>query len=250
MGSTKPDDVPPEMSAPRRAAWRAVGHDGAVMVRLAAALVSVALVAAACGGDDNLDPEAFCELIREGKAIEASNQATQIQEFDLLIEVAPDEISDAVQQLANTTRGLRNIDELDQLFEAAFDPDAQAARTDFNDYAVTICGYEGDALADGQVTSSTDPLNDLRAFIDQRFSTDMWRAKVRFDPESGPTGTAVTDVEVTFIIEPGDGEALEACEAVAIWAFELQEVTGEVRVLHDDLVLVSSTGPGDTCVTV
>ncbi len=220
------------------------------ITRLVAATLALGLVASACGGDDNVDPEAFCALIREGKAIEASNQATQIQEFDLLLEVAPDEISDAVQQLANTTRGLRNIEELDQLFEAAFDPEAQAARTDFNDYAVTICGYRGDALADGQVTASTSPLNDLRAFVDQRFSTDLWRAKVRFDPETESGGTGVGDVEVTFITEPDDGEAMEACEAVAIWAFELQESSGEVRVLHDDLVLVSSTGPGDTCVEV
>ena len=91
------------------------------MTRLVAVLVATCLIAAACGGSDDGDVEAYCELVNNGVGTETS-------EFESLLEVAPPEIRDAVNELTNTTREFDDIEEIDELFDAAFDPDAQAAR--------------------------------------------------------------------------------------------------------------------------
>ena len=222
-----------------------MGHDGAVNKRALAGLVAMSVVAGACGGGDTADPEAFCELIREGVGVGASNQDTQAQEFDQLLVVAPDEVGEAVQQLSNTTRGLRDIDELDQLFAAAFDPDAQAARADFNEYAVDVCGYTGEALADDQVTSTTDPLNDLRTFISDSFPGEAWASKVRYDITDADS--AVIDIRVTFIIGANGDEPIQACNAVSIYAYQVRDVSGAVAVFDDELLVAGRDGATGIC---
>jgi hypothetical protein len=217
-----------------------MGHDGAVKFRAAAVLVSLALLAAGCGGDDSADPEAFCDLIRRGVA-NIADQDGQSSGFADLLDVAPDEISDAVQELANTTGGLATIEELDQLFAAAFDPEAQAARTAFNDYAVEICGYEGEALSDGQLTSATDLLNDLQAFVAESFSGESWTSKVRYDIEEDEG--ALVGVRVTFILRAAGSEPVRACNAVSVWAYQRRGAVGEVSVVDDQLVAALRTGP-------
>lgn len=210
-------------------------------------MVTVGLITAACGGDDNGDLEAYCELIQRGIGLSASNQSVQATEYEQLREVAPPEIRDSVQELLNTTRGFSDIEELDQLFDAAFDPDAQAARTEFFEHAQAICGYEGAAVAADRVTASTDTLNDLRSYVSSNFGTESWTAKVRFDPVE--TGDVLTDVEVTFIIPPEDDEPLEACNAVAVYLYELRDGTGAVTVVSDDLIVAGRSGPGAGCET-
>ncbi len=222
-----------------------MGHDGAVNKRALAGLVAMSVVAGACGGGDTADPEAFCELIREGVGVGASNQDTQAQEFDQLLVVAPDEVGEAVQQLSNTTRGLRDIDELDQLFAAAFDPDAQAARADFNEYAVDVCGYTGEALADDQVTSTTDPLNDLRTFISDSFPGEAWASKVRYDITDADG--AVIDIRVTFIIGANGDEPIQACNAVSIYAYQVRDASGAVAVFDDELLVAGRDGATGIC---
>lgn len=214
--------------------------------RLLPSLIAVGVLAGACGGDDSTDPEAYCELIRAGTGIEATNEATQATELQVLLEVAPDEISASVQQLVNTVGGLSEIDELDQLFAAAFDPEAQAARTAFNEYATDVCGYRGTGLQDGALGSATDLRREVESYVDTRFGTDMWPSKVRYDPDIDDDG-ALVGIEVTFIIAPDEGEAVDACNAVAVWAFQIQDATGSVDVLDDDLVVVRSEGENEPC---
>lgn len=214
---------------------------GLVVRRLIVLLVATALLGVACGGDDGADPEAFCELIRAGVGIQVVSESSQEDGLQALLEVAPDDIEDAVQELANTTRGLRDIDELDQLFDAAFDPDAQAARDEFNAYAVDICGYEGEALSDGELASATDLLNDLRTFVAQSFTGESWTSKVRYDVTEDDG--ALVSVDITFIIGAIDDEPIQACNAVSVYAYSLQDATGDVTVIDDDLVVARRAGP-------
>jgi len=110
----------------RLAKW----HDVCVRARPICMFIVIALVSAACGGGDEGDADAYCRLIRTGSA----------DDLAALIEVAPVEIRDTVLQLDNATRGLVDIEELDQLFDAAFDLDAQAARSRFDEYSSDMCG--------------------------------------------------------------------------------------------------------------
>lgn len=107
-----------------------IGHDVRVPRRSLALFFVVSLAASACGGGNQGDVDAYCKLIRTGHA----------DDLEALVEVAPPEIRDTVIELDNATRGLADIDELDQLFDAAFDPDAQAARTRFTEFSSDMCG--------------------------------------------------------------------------------------------------------------
>ena len=93
-----------------------IGHDG--RVRPLAVIIAIALAVAACGGSDDGDLDAYCDLILAGKGLSASNQAAQAADFEELLGVAPPAIRDAVTELLNTTRGLSDIDELDQSLDS------------------------------------------------------------------------------------------------------------------------------------
>lgn len=98
--------------------------------RLGAISVVIVVLLAACGGGNEGDVDAYCTLIRAG----------EVDDLEALIEVAPPEIRNTVVALDNATRGLTDIGELHQLFAAAFDPDAQAARVLFTEFSSDMCG--------------------------------------------------------------------------------------------------------------
>jgi len=68
--------------------------------RLLAVASIVALVAAGCGGDDDGDLEAYCRLVREGQGLSGSGEIDPA-DFDVLVDLAPQDIRPAVEQLAN-----------------------------------------------------------------------------------------------------------------------------------------------------
>lgn len=201
-----------------------------------------------CGGGDGGDLEAYCQLLVDGTGLSASNEVVQAADFALLLEVAPSEIREAVQELTNTTRGLRDIDELDQLFSAAFDPDAQAARTAFTDHAVRVCGVDSGALPAGSVDSTAALVDEVEAFVEGNFAAAGWVPKVRYDIERADG--EVDGITVTFIIDPEDDEPVRACSAVAVYLYELRQGAGEVTVVADGLVVARRAGPDATCEVV
>ena len=210
-----------------------------------ALLLAGALLISACGGGDSSDVDAYCRFVRDGVGVGDVTGSAPAEEFDVLLDVAPDEISDAVQQLRNTSRNLGEIDDVDQLFEAAFDPDAQAARSTFAAFAIETCGIDEDALPAGRVASVSELVADVRGYVDSNFGSEAWVPKVRYDisREDG----ALHDVQVKFVVPASADEPLQACNAVAVYLYELRDADGEVSVLDGGLTVVRREGPDDTC---
>ncbi len=213
--------------------------------RLLAALVAIAVIASACGGGGGGDLEAYCELLSEGKGLSASNEVVQAADFAALLEVAPAEVRDAVQELTNTTRGLRDIDELDQLFSAAFDPEAQAARTGFTQHAVTVCGVDSATLPPGEVDTTAALVDDVEAYVESNFAAASWVPKVRYDVDR--VDGDLDGITVTFIIDAEGDEPINACNALAVYLYELRRGAGEVAVVSDGLVVTRRAGPDASC---
>lgn len=134
--------------------------------------LTLALVVAACGGEDQGDEEAFCDLLRQGVGIGSDDAEVNPGDFALLGGVAPPEIRDAVRQLANTARSLDEItdDNLDELFSAAFDPDAVAARQALVAYAISVCRIDQGALAGGRIASDEVLVAEVTRYLEDRKS--------------------------------------------------------------------------------
>lgn len=215
---------------------------------LAGIAALTALLAAACGGGDTSDLDAYCNLVREGVGFGTLNVAVQEAELQDLLAVAPGEVRDAVLELINTTRGLDDIDELDQLFDAAFDPDAQAAKASFDRFAVEACGVDASALPEGRVDSDAGLITDIGAYVDANFEGATWVPKVRYDVER--EDSALRDITITFVVDARDDEAQQACAALSVYLYELRGADGSVVVVSDDLVTVQRSGPGAACEAV
>lgn len=218
---------------------------GAVRTRAGALLTAIAVVVAACGGGNSGDLETYCALLRDGVGLRASNTSVQESEFEQLLEVAPSDVRGAVLELSNATRSLEDIDELDQLFDAAFDPDAQAARVAFNEHAAQACGVSGQAIPGGAVATTAGIVADLRAYVDNNFSGSAWLPKVRYDVQLADE--ELDGVKVTFVVGASDDEATQACAAISVYVYELRGANGEVTVVDDGLVTVRRASADALC---
>jgi hypothetical protein len=212
---------------------------------LAALSVATMLIASACGGGTSSDLEAYCELVRSGAGLGAADAASQAEDLAELSELAPEEVKEAVQQLRNTTGNLDDIEELGQLFDAAFDPDAQEAKDTFNAFAVTACGLDESALPEGGAVSENALLNDLGDYIDKNFADTAWAPKIRHDVER--IDGVLAGIEITFVVDAQDNEAMQACSAVAVYLYDISQASGEVTVKSNDLVAARSAGTEDRC---
>ena len=208
----------------------------------------MAIVVAACGGGNSGDLDAYCDLLSDGVGLRAANTSVQESEFDQLLDVAPSDIREAVRELSNTTRSLDEIEEVDQLFAAAFDPDAQAARTAFNDHAALACGVTGQALVTGAVAANAEIVSDLRAYVDNNFSGSGWLPKVRYDLEL--EDEILDGVQVTFVVGAQSDEAAQACAAISVYVFELRGATGSVSVIDDGSVVFQRADATASCEAV
>lgn len=215
-----------------------MGHDGRVMTRLVAVLVATSLLAVACGGSDDGDVDAYCQLVNNGVG-------TENTEFGALLEVAPPEITDAVNELANTTREFDDIEEIDELFDAAFDPDAQAARLAFNTHATDACGYEPPADEDEALRFSSNGIR-LRQYVSENFGNDEWPDKVTYRVAEASDGQ-IFEVTARFIDDPEDDEALDACAALGVWLYVALGAAGEVRIEHEGEVVAQRLTQTATC---
>ncbi len=215
------------------------------MHRVAAALVALALLATACGGGDEGDQEAYCAFITTNGV--GTDTSLSAEDLDQLLQVAPPDIRDAVQELLNTTREFVEIEEIDELFDAAFDPDAQAAREEFNTYASDVCGFDGEAISQQATSASATLLSSVRRYVRDNFGSSDWTDKVAYQIEEATDGQ-ILDITVTFIVEADGDEPSEACTALGIWLYEVRNSGGSVEVIDDDEVVVHRLSREDSCV--
>jgi len=115
------------------------------------AAAALALALAGCGGSDGGgDTEAFCEQVR---AIDAADEAVDddlaaaAEEFEALIDDAPDEIKDDLRIVVDAFAELAELDEDDpegfeQFFELLQRPDFVDATETLEQFGVDECGLE------------------------------------------------------------------------------------------------------------
>ena len=197
-------------------------------------------------GDD--DVEAFCDLVREGVGIDADQGLVDADEYDQLLEVASDDIVDTITRLANASRDLREITELDDLFDIAFDPEAQAAREAFDAHIVEVCGLDADALPQGRIDSSADLLAELVDYVQANFANETWTSKVRYEVERD--NGELHGVTVTFAVDSVGDEPLSVCNALRPWLYRIRGADGPIEVVSGDLALARSDGPDTNCVAL
>lgn len=214
-------------------------------LRLAALAVVFVLLASACGGSDDGDLEAYCQLVRSGVGLAGSAGEIDAADFDALLDIAPSEIRPAVEQLANTARDLTEITELDQLFAAAFDPDAQAARNAFDIYAVDSCGVDEDVVASGTIPADTDALAEIADYVSTNFREEPWATKVRY--VASETDGEVDGLTVTFVVRAAEEEPVRVCRALSAWLYSVKDADGPIEIIDDDLVVVRRTDSSGAC---
>ena len=212
-------------------------------------MVAVALVAGACGGGDDGDVEAYCALVRDdGLGLASATAPAPASDFVTLLEVAPADIRPTVEQLANTASDLTEITELDQLFAAAFDPDAQAARTAFDDYAVEACGVDLAQIASAEPDEDAAVEAEIAEYIATNFDGVSWASKVRSEVQR--VDGDVHGLAIDFVIDAEDDEALAACRALSVWLYEVRGAAGPVNVASADILVAQRLGPAEACTEV
>lgn len=91
--------------------------------RLRAGLVPalmLVLLLAACSSEDNGDLVAFCELAEDGVGMRPAEGEEDLAQLDALEDSAPADIREAVTTVANASREIDEIEDLQELFERAF----------------------------------------------------------------------------------------------------------------------------------
>ena len=211
--------------------------------------LALSLVTAACSKEtvDPGDPVAFCDLLRQG--IGLGNSTDGLVDLEA---VAPPEIQTQVRELANSARSLDDIadTELEELFAAAFDPEAIEARAALNQYAVDQCGSGIDTDGTTQASTFENEIaarNDLQTYLNDNFGNSAWVDGIAI--EAIFAFGVLDSVEAQFKRVPKNtDESLEACSALSVYLYELQSGSGSVSVNHGDDVLASRTDPEGLCI--
>lgn len=204
-------------------------------------VVAVALViAGACGSTENPgDEQVFCDLLESGLGLDLT--AATVAEFDALGAVAPPDIRPQIESLRN---GARDLDEilaeepvdLEALFNRRFDPQAQQARVELDEYATSVC----------RIDVQRDSRNSLEDYLDTFFADRDWVDNI--DIELLSSDGQLTGAHVAFIAKPSRiSVAEDVCEVVSSFLYEVNDAEGSVRVTFDNDVLVTRAGPPDEC---
>ncbi|MGA9275701.1 hypothetical protein [Ilumatobacter sp.] len=132
--------------------------------------VIVALTACGSGSDgagDDSSTEAFCDQLRTFIETPADDTAVAVEQFDQLVEDAPDEVSDDLQVMSDAFSEVADLDEDDPesftvLLEVFGRSDVIEAAETLEQYGADQCGLEPspDADVDGGVDSVVDSGDD------------------------------------------------------------------------------------------
>jgi len=210
-------------------------------------IVALALLATGCTSSGEVGNEqAFCGLLSEGVGLRPSAQ--RLTDFDALEAVAPLSIRGTVLRLRNTELDLNEIDPLDveALFNARFDPNASAARTALQDYAVTTCAID---LGEGPPVPADEVVADLREYLESNFGDAPWIDTVGLTP--GISNGKLNSIIARLVAEPTtDDEAGEICRAVSVYLYTLRSGQGTVSVEKNGAVVAFRSGPEASCTSI
>ncbi|MCY3637360.1 MAG: hypothetical protein OXH23_17305 [bacterium] len=104
-------------------------------------LLVLVLLLAACGGEDKGDLVAFCELAEDGVGMRPAEGEDDLVQLDALEDAAPPDIREAVTTVANASREIDEIEDLQELFERAFalEEAVATARQEIRTYSQHHC---------------------------------------------------------------------------------------------------------------
>lgn len=242
------------------------------MRRILAIAALMIVVAAGCGddgggsGNGGGDAEAFCDRLRELDAEESVNLEDEdgLAALTELIDIAPQDVADNLEELADAAQELNDLDEDDpESFGAAFeiflDPRVLDAISEFGQFAEDECGIEiqgtdidpdnplGDLTDDFSSDFSADFSSDfgtdaggpsdtelLQAFLEENYGDEPWVDLI----SSRSTGT-LADISVNVTLQMDEGvdaeSAVSACEASLAWAEDAGFEEAEAEIQNTDL---------------
>lgn len=220
--------------------------------RLLCLVLVLCLIAASCGDDEDPgDLDAFCALVddgtgmlvaAEGDAVAAGSQA---EEFEELEAVAPTDIRGAVSQIANRERDLGEIDDLAELFDAAFSPKALQARRDYRTFVLEQCQIDVGEVVEEEPLSL---VRGLRASATETSAGESWVEKVIYSQETPLLQETI--VTITFRTRPLGDEAIGACNAASSYIYgELGQQGTVIAVVFADSLQVQRLGSESSCST-
>jgi hypothetical protein len=99
------------------------------------------LLLVGCGGEDQGDLVAFCELAEDGVGMQPAEGESDLARLDDLEDAAPPDIRVAVTTVANASREIEEIEDLRELFRRAFDLEeaVATARQEIRTYTQHHC---------------------------------------------------------------------------------------------------------------
>ena len=104
-------------------------------------VLSFLVLVGACGGEDRGDVVAFCELAEDGVGMRPAEGEDDLAQLDALENAAPPDIREAVTTVANASREIDEIENLQELFSKAFDLEeaVATARQEIRTYTQHHC---------------------------------------------------------------------------------------------------------------
>tara|TARA_B100000686_G_C16722649_1_gene935873 strand:- start:198 stop:866 length:669 start_codon:yes stop_codon:yes gene_type:complete len=206
------------------------------------------VISPACSGSVDGDIDAYCALVEENFEIGLSNSGIELEDLEALLAVSPKEIIKVVEKLRNSLADIAEIDELDQLFAATYDPGALVAQQKFEIYNADECGISVEAIAAALKVNQGLIEEELVKFLESNDVFSSWIEKVSislvFD------GITVQGAEVTFLTSAEQGQALEVCHAISLWMYALKEAEGGILVFDDSREIVRRNASDTKCVEV
>jgi len=208
----------------------------------------VAGTIASCSGSSNGDIEAYCALVEENFEIGLANSGIEQDDLEALLIVSPVEIASVVEKLRNTLADIAEIDELDQLFAATFDPDALVAQQKFEIFNADECGISIEAIAAALKANQNLVEDELLVFLEGNEVFSSWINNVSISMSFD--GVKVLGVQVTFLTSSEPDQGLSVCHAVSLWMYALKEAEGEILVFDDSREIVRRNASDTKCVEV
>lgn len=201
-----------------------------------------------CANSSDGDIEAYCDLVEENFEIGLDNSGIELKDLDALLDVSPKIIVKVVEKLRNSLADIAEIDELDQLFAATFDPDALIAQQTFEIFNADECGISAEAIAAALRINQQIIETELLDFLKENEVYAPWVEKIVVSLKFN--ASVVQGAEATFITPRETGDALNVCHAISLWMFGVKEVEGSILIFDSTREVVRRNASDTRCVKV
>jgi hypothetical protein len=207
--------------------------------RVLAAVALTALISAGCSdAPDPGDLAAFCSLLESGSGLTPSPTAEDLERLAL---VAPPAVRPTIEALQNRARDFDELlaedpPDLEALFNARFDPQANSEQAELDRYALSSCGIAADRPAPTRWNS----------FVQDNYSDAGWSGLVttQFEVVSDRIETAT----MVFVEAPEPMSLVEdVCRAVSEFLIADGADPGRVRVFIGSVVALQYDSPSGVC---